>query len=54
MTRTIRPLGNRFAVIYRMLVERIFSTRAEALAYIRAGDFPSLFTRRGPSPFRRR
>lgn len=54
MTRTIRPQGNLFAVIYRNSVERYFNTRAEAEAYIRAGKFPSVFNRRGPSPFRRR
>lgn len=53
MTRTIKPLGNRFAVIYRSAVERSFASRGEAEAYIRAGVFPSVFDRRGPSPFRR-
>jgi hypothetical protein len=52
--RTIKPTGTRFAVIYRHAVERIFNTWAEAEAYIRKGRFPSVFGRRGPSPFRRR
>lgn len=51
--RIIQATGQKFTVIYRVTVERQFATRAEADAYIRAGKFPSLFARRGPSPFRR-
>lgn len=52
--RTIKPVGTRFAVIYRHAVERMFNTWAEAQAYVRKGKFPSVFDRRGPSPFQRR
>lgn len=54
MTRQVKPSAGRFAVFYRGAVERLFDTWAEAEAYIRAGVFPSVFDRRGPSPFRRR
>jgi hypothetical protein len=60
MTRTIKQTANRFAVIYRGAVECHFATEAEATAYIRAGKFPTIWTKRenlfkrhGPSPFRR-
>lgn len=52
MTRTIKPSAGRFAVIYRGTVERLFETWGEAEAYVRAGIFPSVFDRRGPSPLR--
>lgn len=54
MTRTIKPSAGRFAVFYRGAVERMFDTIGEAEAYIRAGIFPSVFDRRGPSPLRSR
>jgi hypothetical protein len=54
MTRTIKPSADRFAVIYHGTVERLFDCWGEAEAYIRAGVFPSVFDRRGPSPLRRR
>lgn len=54
MTRTIEPIAGRFAVVFRGAVERHFDTEGQAEAYIRAGAFPSVFDRRGPSPFRRR
>jgi hypothetical protein len=54
MTRTIKPSAGRFAVIYRGAVERLFETWGEAKAYIQEGQFPSVFDRRGGSPFERR
>ena len=54
MTRTIKPSAGRFAVIYRGATERLFETWGEAKAYIQEGQFPSVFDRRGGSPFERR
>ena len=52
-TRTIKAIAGQYVVIYRGSVEKRFPSLTEAEAYIRAGKFPSVFTRRGPSPFRR-
>jgi len=51
--RTIRRSGTRYVVEYRGAVEKHCATEAEARAYIEAGVFPSVFDRRGASPFRR-
>lgn len=51
--RTIRRSDKWYVVEFRGAAEKHCASEAEARAYIAAGAFPSVFDRRGASPYRR-